>query len=139
MQLDSDRKGMLVAGLCFVHCVAGPALLAFAGMASLGSFSERIEPLLLLTSTVFGAAALVPAYWKRHGRLSCIVLFTGGIACLLLRKRIDFGGVIPEAMATGMGAALVITSHALNLRFSKRCPCCEPGGKEGSQRAGAEE
>jgi len=106
-------------------------------MASLGSFSEKIEPVFLLTSVAFGAAALIPAYRKRHGRLSCIVLFTCGIACLLLRKLIDFGGAIPEVIGTGIGAALIITSHALNMRFSKRCPCCEPDGKEGSERASA--
>lgn len=40
----ADRRGMLIASLCFLHCVAGPVLLSFAGMASLAGASERLEP-----------------------------------------------------------------------------------------------
>jgi len=43
-----DRKGMLIASLCLVHCIAGPVLLSFAGFASLINISEKLEPLFLL-------------------------------------------------------------------------------------------
>jgi MerC mercury resistance protein len=133
LRIDSDRKGMLIAGLCFIHCVAGPAVLGFAGFASVVGVSEKIEPVFLLSSLVFGAAALVPAYRKRHGRLSCLVLFAGGIACLLFRRRLQ-GGAVAEWARTGIGAALIIGAHALNLRFSKRCPCCAQDDGKAKQR-----
>jgi hypothetical protein len=135
LHLDSDRKGILVAGLCFLHCIAGPALLAFAGFSSAIGFSEKIEPVFLVSSIVFGAAALVPAYRKRHGRLSCLVLFACGIACLLLRRQFVFR-VGAEAIANGIGATLIVSAHALNVRFSKRCPCCSRGAGEEDEKIG---
>ena len=76
---------MLIASLCFAHCVAGPVLLSFAGLASLVNVSERFVPLFLLGSAGMGVTALVPAYRNRHGRISCLLLFGSGILCLLLR------------------------------------------------------
>src|SRR5262249_15404987 len=43
--LRGDWKGMLIAALCLIHCVAGPVLLSFAGFASLIGVSEKLEPL----------------------------------------------------------------------------------------------
>ena len=40
---SGDRKGILLAILCFVHCVAGPLLLSVAGFASLVNVSEALE------------------------------------------------------------------------------------------------
>jgi hypothetical protein len=131
--LDSsraDRRGMVIASLCFVHCVAGPLLLAFAGLSSLVRVSERIEPLFLLGSAAMGALALVPAYRKRHRRKSCITLFGFGLVCLLLRRHIEFGAIPVELVGTVLGATLIIGSHVLNLRFSKRCECCDPDSEE---------
>lgn len=120
----SDRKAILVAALCFVHCVAGPLLLAFAGLASLIGVSEKLEPLFLLSSITMGAATLVPAYRKKHRRLSCLSMFAGGLLCLMLRHL--KWPVLPETIALGMGAGLIIGAHALNLRFSRQCECCRP-------------
>jgi hypothetical protein len=124
---------MLIATLCFVHCVAGPLLLTFAGIASLISLSEKIEPVFVLSSAALGAATLVPAYRKKHGRLSCLALFAGGLLCLLVRRRIEFG-VFQEGITTAVGAALIVGAHALNLRFSKRCLCCNSLDQESQLR-----
>lgn len=79
--LSGDQKGMLVAAICFVHCVAGPALLTFAGLASLTGGSEKLEYVFLLSSITFGAATLIPAYRTKHRRVSYLALFAW--ACLL--------------------------------------------------------
>ena len=42
-------------------------------------------------------------------------------------SRADRGGMLVAAIATTCGAGLIIGVHVLNLRFSKRCRCCEPG------------
>ena len=109
-----------------MHCVAGPLFLSFAGFASLIGISERIEPVLLLTSIVLGGATLVPAYRKKHGRISCLAIFLGGLVCLLLARRLHWSAV-PEMLAMGIGAAMIIGAHALNLKFSRQCACCRPG------------
>ena len=121
-----DRKGMLIASLCLVHCIAGPVLLSFAGFASLIGISEKLEPVFLLGSAAMGAIALVPAYHKQHGRVSCLAMFGSGLLCLLLRRHIGWQAAAIEPAAAAVGATLIIGSHALNLRFSRHCRCCEP-------------
>jgi len=123
---QADRRGMLMATLCFVHCVAGPVLLSFAGMASLVNVSERLEPLFLLGSAAMGAVALVPAYRRKHGRISCVALFASGLLCLLLRRFIRWRDIPIEALGAALGVSLIIAAHALNLRFSRHCKCCDP-------------
>ena len=122
----ADRKGVLLASLCLVHCVAGPVLLSFAGFASLINVSEKFEPLFLLGSAAMGGIALVPAYRKKHGRIACLAMFGSGLLCLLLRRRFALGTIAIEPVAAAIGASLIIGAHLLNLRFSKRCGCCDP-------------
>jgi hypothetical protein len=121
-----DRRGMLIASLCFVHCVAGPVLLSVAGLASLTSISESLEPLFLLGSAAMGAIALVPAYRKKHGRVSCLALFASGLLCFLLRRHLGEEGTFAETVAAFIGATLIIGAHVLNLKFSRDCQCCSP-------------
>jgi len=121
---SGDRKAMLVATLCFTHCVAGPVLLTFAGFSSLIGVSEKIEPLFVLSSVVLGTATLVPAYRKKHRRFSCLGLFVCGIVCLVVLRRLHWM-MIPEAILTSIGAVLITGAHALNLKFSKQCECCK--------------
>lgn len=119
------RKGMLIASLCLAHCIAGPVLLSVAGLASLISISERLEPLFLLGSAAMGAIALVPAYRSRHGRVSCLAMFGSGLVCFLLRRHIGGQAAFAESVAAFLGATLIIGAHALNLKFSRRCQCCK--------------
>jgi hypothetical protein len=125
----SDRTGMLIAAVCFVHCAAGPFLLSFAGLSSMIGVSERFEPAFLLGSLVMGTVALITGYRKKHRRRCCLALFGAGFLCLLLRRHIRLGGYPIEAIACGAGAMLIVGAHALNLRFSKRCQCCEPAAQ----------
>ena len=130
---DPDRRGMLLASLCFVHCVAGPVLLTYAGFSSLVGVSEKLEPLFVIGSATMGAIALVPAYRKKHGRKSCLALFGSGLLCFLLRRRIEVSSVPIEPIVTGVGAALMVASHLLNLRFSRHCQCCSPQAETKTQ------
>ena len=121
-----DRTAMLIAGLCFVHCVAGPMLLSLAGLASLIHISERVEPLFLLSSIVMGSATLIPGYRRKHRRRSCLAMFLAGLFCLLMRRRIESTAISLEPIAAAIGAILIIAAHLLNHRFSQQCQCCEP-------------
>src|SRR5689334_5852714 len=84
--LRGDWKGMLIAALCLIHCVAGPVLLSYAGLTSLIGVSEKLEPLFVLPSIAIGTATLVPGYRHRHGRFSCLALFFCGLFLVVLRR-----------------------------------------------------
>lgn len=121
----ADSRGILLASLCFAHCVAGPILLSYLGFSSLIGVSERLEPLFILGSGAMGIIAFVPAYRKKHGRRSCLALFASGLLCLVLRRYIELPSFSAEPVVTALGAGLIIGAHALNLRFSRRCQCCD--------------
>ena len=123
---------MVVAVACLVHCVAGPVLLGFAGFASWIGLSERTEPVLLLTSLALGLATLLPGYRRKHGRRTCIVVFACGIVCLAARRWIHISTAV-EIAATAAGAGLIVGAHALNMRFSRSCICCERMSAKGDR------
>jgi hypothetical protein len=130
----SDRTAIVLAAACFVHCVAGPLILAVAGFAGLIGTSEKVEPLFLGGSLVLGLANLIPGYRHRHGRISCVLLFAIGIAALGSRRHIPLKGVPAEAIMTAVGAFLIAGAHTLNLRLSRRCKCCEGAAIESGAR-----
>jgi MerC mercury resistance protein len=124
----ADKVGIAVASLCFVHCIVGPVLLVFAGFSSLIHLSENLEPVFLLGSAAMGLAALLPGYRRRHGRISCLVMFGGGLVSLVSKRYLGAHGIVPEMALAGVGAVLLIGAHILNLRLCRHCPCCEPTG-----------
>ena len=130
-----DRAGILIASLCFVHCIAGPVLLTFAGFTSLINLPEKFESVFLFGSAAMGVMALVPAYRKKHGRVSCLAMFGCGLLCLLMRRHIVLHGMSVERFGVCTGALLLVGAHVLNVRFSQRCQCCEEAtcsmGEEG--------
>jgi hypothetical protein len=113
---------MLVAFLCFIHCIAGPILLSFAGLASMTGLSEKLDPLFVLLSTAIAGFTLIPARRRKHGRKICLALFAAGILFLLVRRNTSRPF---EIAATVFGAGLIVSAHALNIRFARRCRCCE--------------
>lgn len=120
-----DRTGIVIASVCFVHCIAGPVLLSFAGFASLIGVSEKLEPLFLLGSLAMGIVALIPGYRRHHGRRSCLVMFCTGILCLVLRHHIP-SHLPMESIGAGIGVCFIAGAHILNLKFSRTCRCCAP-------------
>ena len=118
---STDRAGIVLAGACFVHCVVGPALLAFIGLAGLTANSERVEPAFLAGSLMLGTANLIPSYRKKHRRLICLAMFLAGILCLYFRHRLYWAAVPLERLSAGLGACLIVGAHALNLRLCRQC------------------
>jgi hypothetical protein len=125
---NRDRAGIVIASLCFVHCVAGPLILTFAGFTSLLHLSEKFESVFLLASAAMGMVALVPPYLRKHRRRTCLAMFGCGIFCLFAKRHLEQLWVPAEPIVAGIGALLLISAHVLNLKFSKSCPCCEPTG-----------
>lgn len=126
---SGDRKAMLVATLCFIHCAVGPMLLSLAGFSSLVGASEKVETVFVVSSVVLGGATLIPGYRRKHRRCACLALFVGGLLCLVIFRRLH-GIMVPDTILTGVGAGLIIGAHVLNLKFSRRCECCksQPSG-----------
>jgi hypothetical protein len=84
--------------------------------------SEKLDPLFVLLSTAIAGFTLIPAWRRKHGRKTCLALFAAGILFLLVRR---YTSRPFEIAATVFGAGLIVSAHALNIRFARRCRCCE--------------
>jgi drug/metabolite transporter (DMT)-like permease len=121
---SGDRAGVIVAILCFVHCFAGPALLAIAGFSSLIAISERTEAVFLFTSAAIGTCVLFPSYKRRHRRVSCLAMFLSGLGVMFVHRRVTDARL--ELLTALIGVLLIGGAHILNIRYSRRCDCCQP-------------
>ncbi|WP_039389842.1 MerC domain-containing protein [Novosphingobium sp. MBES04] len=108
-----DRAGILLSGLCAVHCVAGIVLVGVLGLGGELLLSPAIHEVGLALAVVFGAASLGFGV-LRHGRMTPLV--TGGAGIVLMALALFVGHGLPEALLTICGVALVAGAHLFNLR-----------------------
>lgn len=110
-----DRVGMLLSGLCALHCVAGIVLVSVLGLGGQVLLSPAIHEIGLLLAIVVGIFTLGLGV-LRHGRPAPLLIGGAGIA--LMTAALFVGHGLPEAVLTIAGVALVATAHIRNLRHA---------------------
>ena len=108
-----DRVGVLLSGLCVVHCVAGLVLIAGLGLSGgllLDPIIHRVG--LLLATIVAGVAIGLGAL--RHRRRAPFVVAMTGLSFMGGALAVEHG--LEEAVLTIIGVTLVAAGHLLNLR-----------------------
>jgi hypothetical protein len=107
-----DRAGIILSGLCAVHCVLGVVLVGVLGLGGEALLSPEIHRIGLglalgvgIVSLGFGVA--------RHGRVAPLVI--GGLGLALMALAILVGHGLPEAVLTILGVSLVAFAHIRNL------------------------
>lgn len=111
-----DRFGILLSGLCAVHCLAGIALVSvfgFGSVATEGWLAPEIHRIGLGLAIAVAAATLGIAA-VRHGRRLPLAIGACGIAVMTGALFVPHG--LPEALLTIAGVALVAFAHIRNLR-----------------------
>lgn len=108
-----DRLGVIISGLCMVHCVAGLFLIGVLGLGGgvlLNPAIHRFGLVAAFTVGLFtiGAGAL------RHGHRLPLALGTTGLALMVAAIASDHG--TGEALLTICGVVLVASAHIVNLR-----------------------
>ncbi|WP_294318311.1 MerC domain-containing protein [uncultured Sphingomonas sp.] len=108
-----DRFGMMLSGLCAVHCVTTIAVMAM--LASVGGtlLHPAIHEIGLLLAVLLGIVALGAGY-LRHGRKLPTMIGGVGLAVMALALTLPHG--VPEAIATLTGVGLLAFGHHLNRR-----------------------
>ena len=76
-----DRVGVLVSGLCVVHCVAGIALVGMLGVGGGVLLNPEIHRVGLALAVVIGAAT-IGLNAIRHGRLALLALGAAGLSLM---------------------------------------------------------
>ncbi|MCT2401268.1 MerC domain-containing protein [Novosphingobium mangrovi (ex Huang et al. 2023)] len=107
-----DRAGILLSGLCAVHCVLGVVLVGALGLGGEVLLSPAIHRVGLALALVVGLVSLGFGV-LRHGRVMPLLL--GGLGLSLMAAAIMVGHGLPEAVLTVIGVSLVAYAHIRNL------------------------
>ena len=107
-----DRAGIILSGLCVVHCVLGVLLVGVLGLGGEALLSPAIHRVGLALALVVGIVSLGFGV-ARHGRVAPLV--TGGAGLALMAAAIVVGHGLPEAVLTVLGVSLVAFAHIRNL------------------------
>jgi len=107
-----DGFGVLLSGLCAVHCVLGVVLVGILGLGGQALLSPDIHRYGLALAVVVGVISLGFGV-MRHGRVGPMIL--GGFGLSLMAAALFVGHGLPEAVLTIIGVALVALAHISNL------------------------
>lgn len=110
-----DRVGVLLSGLCALHCVASIVLVSVLGLGGQALLAPAIHEIGLVLAVVVGAVTLgIGAV--RHGLPGPLLIGTIGVTLMAMALLVGHG--VPEALLTIAGVALVATAHIRNLRHA---------------------
>jgi hypothetical protein len=110
-----DRAGMLLSGLCAVHCVACLLLVSVLGIGGGVLLAPAIHEVGLALAIAVGIVTLGLGV-LRHGRRGPLAIGACGIGLMAMGLLVRHG--VPEALLTICGVALVATAHIRNLRHA---------------------
>lgn len=110
-----DRVGLILSGLCAVHCVLGIVLVSAMGLGGELLLAPEIHEYGLALAVLVGFLSLSFGLY-RHGRPGPIVIGTVGMLVMALALAADHG--LSEAVLTVCGVALVAFAHLWNLRHA---------------------
>jgi hypothetical protein len=112
-----DRLGMLLSGLCAVHCVLTLTLVALFGLGGGLLLDPAIHRIGLAVAIVVGAVAIGLGIF-RHRRGAPLAIAVLGLSLMALALGVGHGPA--EAIATIAGVSLVALAHWRNLRHLAR-------------------
>ncbi len=108
-----DRAGVILSGLCMVHCLAGLFLIGMLGIGGGLLLDPAIHRIGLVLALGIGAAT-IGANALRHGRRLPLALGTAGLALMAGAVASDHGA--GEAVMTIAGVLMLASAHIVNLR-----------------------
>lgn len=108
-----DRFGVVLSGLCAVHCLLGVVLVGMLGLGGQALLAPEVHQIGLAMAVVVGFVSLGFGV-ARHGRMAPMLV--GGLGLSLMTAALFVGHGLPEAVLTICGVALVALAHILNLR-----------------------
>ncbi len=110
-----DRFGVLLSGLCALHCLAGLLLVAGLGLGGELLLAPSIHRIGLALAIAVGGVTLTMGVIRHRDPLP-LQVGAGGIALMTVALLVGHG--TPEAVLTIAGVALLGWAHLRNLRCS---------------------
>lgn len=118
---DLDRVAVVLSGLCLVHCLALPLVIAALPFLAGLSDSHWHGPMLLIALPV-SAVAIVIGY-RRHGNRGIVAGGIAGLALLTAGATLGHAylGVTADRVLTISGSLLLAAVHWQNSTRLRRC------------------
>ncbi len=116
-----DGAAVVLSGLCLVHCLALPLIVA--GLPFLAGFSEgHLHAQMLVIVLPLSIFALAVGY-RRHRDRRVIAAGTVGMLLLIIGGTVAHSqyGIMADRMLTVVGALTLATAHYYNSALSRRC------------------
>jgi hypothetical protein len=110
-----DRAGLLLSGLCAVHCLLSIVLVSVLGVGGEALLAPAIHEVGLALAIGVGVVTLGLGV-LRHRQTEPLLIGACGIA--LMATALAVGHGLPEALLTIAGVALVAAAHIRNLRHA---------------------
>lgn len=110
-----DGLGMVLSGLCAVHCLLGLVLVSVLGLGGGVLLAPEIHEIGLALAVGVGVLTLGLGA-LRHGRTGPLLI--GGLGIALMATALLVGHGPAEAVLTIAGVALVAFAHIRNLRHA---------------------
>lgn len=110
-----DRVGVVLSGLCALHCIAGLLLVAGLGLGGEFLLAPSIHRIGLALAIAVGSVTLVLGVIRHRDP---VPLQVGGAGLGLMGLALFVGHGPFEAVLTIVGVGLVGWAHLRNLRYS---------------------
>jgi hypothetical protein len=110
-----DRAGILLSGLCAVHCIAGIVAVTVLGLGGEMLFSPAFHEAGLALAILIGLVTLGLGV-LRHGQPG--PLLAGGLGLALMGAALATGHGPGEALLTIVGVTILALAHLRNLRHA---------------------
>jgi len=120
-----DRTGMAASWLCAIHCLALPyavSILPLVGLSFL--LSETTERAFIGVSLLIAGLSLMPAYFRQHGNIRPLLIFTSGIGLIVVSHLLFDESILFKAIFLLIGGAFITTAHFVNRRLCRDCHSC---------------
>lgn len=119
-RIEADSAGICLAGACAVHCLVMPVATGLLPVVGLTLGRPAVEWTLLLLSVCTSAAVLVRGCARSHRRWGALLPFVAGAGVLCGGRLLDESHPAFATAAVVVGAAAIIASHVLNIRWCRR-------------------
>jgi MerC mercury resistance protein len=127
LQIQLDDVGTFISGLCLVHCLGLPVLLALAPtlMHAIPGDEDTHRFLAFLV-----VSAGLPSFWRgfrKHRKKNVLVAGMTGMAIILGALFIGdrFASHSVEIAMTMLGSSFLTVAHLLNKSFCRKCAKCD--------------
>lgn len=110
-----DRAGIVLSGLCLIHCLASIAVISALGIGGQWFLSPAIHRWGLAAAVVIAGVTIGWGAVRHRRRAPFVVAMTG---LTFMGGALAAPHGVEEAVLTVIGVALVSTGHFLNLRCS---------------------